>query len=105
MLEDLATATTMALGRSRLAMLVVKALNSRMRYLYLQKTEEKRRDHGLMESGTPKWCSPPRERSSSYQAWSEKMTIKASGWSKLMRNAEGDIRRAEPQHRVCRDND
>lgn len=103
MLDDLATATTMALGRSRLAMLVVKALNSRMRYLYLQKTEEKRRDHGLMES--PKWCSPPRERSSSYQAWSEKMTMKASGWSKLMRNAEGDIRRAEPQHRVCRDND
>lgn len=49
----------MALGRSRLAMLVVKALNSRMRYLYLQKTEEKRRDHGLMESGTPKWCSTP----------------------------------------------
>lgn len=92
-------------------MLVVKAcggmpsMNSRTRYLYLQKTEEKRRDHGLMESGTPKWCSPPRERSSSYQAWSEKMTIKASGWSKLMRNAEGDIRRAEPQHRVCRDND
>lgn len=46
-------------------MLVVKAcggmpsMNSRTRYLYLQKTEEKRRDHGLMESGTPKWCSTP----------------------------------------------